>query len=133
MEDGKVYRYKLQLQLRLPPPNDDVQPEWLSCAVPWDESKFPYQDLAEVEINEALDYEESQMTWFDMSNHPPSLPIPKARSIDDPHSLNHLRLASIWARRARLWSYRLFGMPAKFSDSRDAKDWEGVPPLRNPP
>ena len=133
MEDGKVYRYKLQIQLRLPPPNDEIQPEWISCAIPWDETMFPFHDLAEVEINEALDYQENQMTWFDMRNHPSSLPIPKARSIDDPHSLNHLRMASIWARRARLWSYRLFGMPAKFPDSRASSDWEGIPPVRNPP
>lgn len=133
LESGKVFRYKLQLQLRLPPPNDDTQPEWLSCAVPWDETAFPYQDVAELEINEALDYEESMMTWFDMGNHPPGLPIPKARSLDDPHSLNHLRRASIWARRSRLWSYRLFGMPKQFSDSRKTEDWEGIPPVRNPP
>lgn len=133
LESGQVMRYKLQIQLRLPPPVEELRPEWLSSAVPWDDTAFPYMDLAEVEIDEALSYEESMLTCFEIGNHPPSLPVPKALSIDDPHSLNHLRLASVWARRARLLSYRLFGMPAAFPDSRKAKDWVGIPPMRNPP
>jgi len=128
-----VMRYTLQIQLRLPPPNEDDRPEWLSSAVPWDETMFPYLDLAELEVDEALSYKESMLTWFDLGNHPRSLPVPKARSIDDPHSLNHLRLAAIWANRARLLSYRLFGMPAAFPDTRKAKDWDGLPPLADPP
>jgi hypothetical protein len=133
IDSGEVLRYTLQIQLRLPPPNDEIQPEWLSSAVPWDETVFPFVDLASLALDEALSYEESMLTWFDMGNHPPSLPIPKARSIDDPHSLNHLRQASIWARRARLLSYRLFGMPEAFPDSRNAKDWAGLPPVKTPP
>ena len=131
LSSGQVFHYKLQIQLRLPPPDDEIQPEWISSAVPWDETAFPYVDLADVEVHKALTYEEIMLTWFDMRNHPPSLPIPKARSIDDPHSLNHLRLASIWARRARLLSYRLFGMPAAFQASRYAEDWIGIPPLED--
>lgn len=133
LESGQVMRYTLQIQLRLPPPNEDDRPEWLSSAVPWDETMFPYLDLAELEVDEALSYKESMLTWFDLGNHPRSLPVPKARSIDDPHSLNHLRLAAIWANRARLLSYRLFGMPAAFPDTRKAKDWDGLPPLADPP
>ncbi len=130
--DGPLH-YNLQIQLRLPPPDDTIQPEWLSSAVPWDQSAFPFVDVARVELNEALSYKESQLTWFHMGNHPPSLPMPRARSIDDPHSLIHLRLASIWARRARLVSYRIFSMPAAFSDSRKAKDWIAIPPVKDPP
>jgi arachidonate 5-lipoxygenase len=129
---GGVLKYRLQIQLRdEPPPGADTQ--WMSSAVPWDEQRFPYLDLAVVEADKALSYEESMLTWFHLGNRPPSLPIPKARSIDDPHSLNHLRLASIWARRARLLSYRLRGMPKPFPDSRKAPDWDGIPSLRNPP
>ena len=130
---GQVLRYRLQLQLRLPPPDDQIGADWLSSAVPWDEKVFPWQELAELELDEALSYEESMLSWFDLGNHPPSLPIPKARSIDDPHSLNHLRVAAIWANRARLLSYRLSGMPAAFGDSRKDADWKGIPPLQNPP
>ena len=89
---GQVLRYRLRLQLRLQPPAAQIQADCLSSAVPWDETVFPWRDLAEVELDEALSYQESMLTWFDPGNHPASLPVPKARSIDDPHSLNHLRL-----------------------------------------
>ena len=138
---GQVLRYRLQWQLRLPPPDAQIQADCLSSAVPWDETVFPWRDLAEVELDESLSYQESMLTWFDPGNHPAtrppgqpaSLPVPKARSIDDPHSLNHLRLAAIWANRARLLSCRLSGMPAAFGDSRKDSDWQGLPPLQNPP
>lgn len=132
LESGGKLRYTLQVQLREPPPDERVQSEWGSSTVPWDPDQFPHHDLAHVVIDEALPYEEMQRTWFSIGNHPESLPVPKARSIDDPHSLNHLREAGIWARRTRLLSYRL-GMPPPFPDSRAAKDWVGIPPMLYPP
>jgi len=120
---------RLQIQLR-DKPVDGTPTPWLSSAVPWDEERFPYRDVATVELDRALSYEESMLTWFHIGNHPASLPIPAARSIDDPHSLNHLRLASVWARRARLLSYKLFGMPQPFPDVRgENEDWIGIPPV----
>ena len=133
LESGEVMRYRLQIQLRLPPPDDTLQPEWFSAAVPWDESMFPYLDLAVLDVDEALSHKESMLTWFDLSYHPKSLPVPAARSIDDAHSLNHLRLAGIWAARARQLSYRLTGIPPAFPDSREAQDWAGLPPMAKPP
>ncbi len=127
------FEYMLQIQLRPLPPDEFYRPEWISATVPWNERRFPFYDLAHVTIDEALDFKENQWTYFDMGHHPDSLWIPKARSIDDPHSLNHLRVASIWARRIRLVSYRLFGMTKEFPDTRDAKDWEGIPPMADPP
>ena len=133
LANGETFHYMLQIQMRLPPPDDYILPEWISSAVPWDETRFPFNDLAELTVDEALSYEESQMTYFDMGHHPKSLPIPTGRSIHDPHSLNNLRLASIWARRIRLFSYYFGGMPKAFPDTRDAKDWVGIPPVKNPP
>ncbi len=133
LASGEVMRYMLQIQLRLPPPDDTLQPEWIAADVPWDETMFPYLDLAALDVSEALSYKEGVLTWFDLCHHPKSLPIPKARSIDDAHSLNHLRLAGIWATRARLLSYRLTGVPPAFPDSRQAKDWKGLPPMAKPP
>ncbi len=133
LENGEVLRYRFKAQFRLPPPDDFHQPEWVASTVPWDEDRFPFHTIAEVELDEALSYEESQRTYFDMSHHPKSLFIPLGRSIDDPHSLNNLRIASIWARRIRLFSYRFGGMPPAFSDSRRDSDWEGIPPIQNPP
>ena len=133
LESGEVMHYVLQIQLRLPPPDDELQPEWIASSVPWDETMFPYLDLAQLDVDEALSHKESMLTWFDIGNHPKSLPVPRARSIDDAHSLNHLRLAGIWATRARLLSYLLTGIPPAFPDSRQAKDWQGLPPLAKPP
>ncbi len=129
--DREPVRYMLQIQLRVRPPTPE--PEWTTSQYPWDDSVHPWHDLAEITLTEALDYEEANLTWFDMANHPPTLPVPRGRSIDDPHSLNDLRLASISARKARLLSYKLRGMPPPFPDSRHAPDWVGVPPMPDPP
>jgi arachidonate 5-lipoxygenase len=133
LEAGEVMRYKLQIQLRLPPPDSTIQPEWIAAIVAWDEQAFPYLDLADLEVTEAMSVRESNVTWFDISHHPKTLPVPKARSIDDAHSLNHLRMAGVWAVRARLLRYLLTGVPKAIPDSRKAKDWVGVPPMANPP
>lgn len=131
-EDTPV-EYMLQIQLRQRPSTKGPEPEWVTSEYPWDETAHPWHDLAHVTLTEALDYEEAMMTWFDMANHPVSLPVPMGVSIDDPHSLNNLRVASIWARKARLLSYKHRGMPKKFPDTRRASDWTGVPPMPRPP
>jgi catalase len=123
--------YKLQLQLRDWP--DAVSPEFISSGLIWSETEFPWRDVADITLDRALDYAESMLTSFDIGNHPPSLPVPPATSIDDYHSINHLRLKGWPARKARLLSYRLFGMLPKFPDSRQAPDWYGIPPMVPPP
>ncbi|MEQ9814737.1 MAG: hypothetical protein RLO50_18315 [Azospirillaceae bacterium] len=133
LDGGGRLTYRLQIQLRDKPVGPGPEPEWISSAIPWDEERFPFMDVASIEIDRALDYEESMLTWFHLGNHPPSLPVPRAKSIDDPHSLNHLRLASVWARRARLLSYKLRGIPKPPPDGRAAPDWVGIPPMSNPP
>lgn len=131
--EGVAVEYMLKIQLRRRPSLKGPEPEWVTSEYPWDETAHPWHDVARVTLTEALGYEESMLTWFDMANHPKSLPVPLGASIDDPHSLNNLRLASIWARKGRLLSYKHRGMPAKFPDSRHAKDWIAVPPMPNPP
>lgn len=123
--------YRLQIQIREKPPGPD--PEWVTAAFPWDEETNPWHELAAVTLEEALDYRTAMLTYFDLANHPPSLPVPLGVSIDDPHSMNNLRLAGAWARKARLLAYRLRGIPEKFPDSRSAPDWIGAPPMANPP
>ncbi|HEY5877047.1 MAG TPA: hypothetical protein VIT64_17180, partial [Ilumatobacteraceae bacterium] len=98
-----------------------------------DDSVHPWHDVAHIVLDEALDYTESMLTAFDLANHPECLPVPRGRSIDDPHSLSDLRLAGRWTMRARLLSYRLRGMPAEFGDSRRDPDWIAVPPMPDPP
>ena len=129
--DGDTIEFMLRLQARRKPPGPD--PTWVTAEYEWDETETPWCDVAHIVLDEALDYRESQLTWFEMSNHPDSLPVPRGCSIDDPHSLNDLRVASIWARRARLFSYKLRGMPKAFGDSRRDPDWVGLPPMPDPP
>ena len=128
--DGTV-RYRFQIQLREKPPGPDR--EWVSAEYEWHEDVVPWHDLATVELDEALDYDEAMLTWFDLGNHPDDLPVPMGVSIDDPHSLNNFRAAGRWGARARLFSYKLRGMPEKFGDSRYDPDWEPIPPMPVPP
>ena len=129
--DGNTIEFMLRMQARLKPPGPD--PQWVTAEYDWDEAVTPWCDVAHIVLDEALDYKESQRTWFEMSNHPDSLPVPLGVSIDDPHSLNNLRVASIWARRARLFSYKLRGIPKAFGNSRRDPDWIGLPPMPDPP
>lgn len=130
---GRPLVFQLQMQLRRPPPVERPQPEWVAASVAWDEGLFPWQDVATLTLDEMLSHRESVLTWFDIGHHPACLPIPKARSIDDAHSLNHLRLASIWAVRARRLAIALSGVPRAFPDSRREPDWQGIPPMADPP
>ncbi len=128
---GGTIEFVLQLQARRKPPGPD--PEWVTAQYVWDDSVHPWHDVAHIVLDEALDYTESMLTAFDLANHPDCLPVPRGRSIDDPHSLSDLRLAGRWTMRARLLSYRLSGMPAEFGDSRRDPDWIAVPPMPDPP
>ena len=130
LAQGEVH-YRLQIQVRVRP--DGPEPMWTTSEYRWNEDEVPWHELATVTLTEALPHEEAQRTWFSLANHPESLPVPLGTSIDDPHSLNNLRLASDAARKARLWSYKLRGMPGPFGDSRHDPDWVGVPPMANPP
>lgn len=121
----------LQLQARRRPPGSD--PPWVTAQYLWDDTVHPWHDVAHIVLDEALDYTESMLTGFDLGHHPDCLPLPRGRSIDDPHSLMDLRLAGRWSMRARLLSYRLRGMPAEFGDSRRDPDWIAVPPMPDPP
>ncbi len=128
---GGTIEFMLQIQPRRKPPGPD--PEWVTAQYVWDDTVHPWCDVAHIVLDEALPYEESMLTAFDIGNHPACLPVPLGRSIDDPHSLSNLRLAANWARRARMLSYRFRGIPAKFGDSRRDPDWIAVPPMPDPP
>jgi arachidonate 15-lipoxygenase len=108
--------YRMQLQLH----------EWkagdtravFDAARPWDESTHPWLDLATVELTEILPWEANVATQCMLSNRPDSLAVIEPLSIHDPPSLDHLRLAGVWARRARRLANSLFGIPAPIPDAR---------------
>lgn len=110
-------RYHLQLQLHQSD-SGDLREVVLNASIAWDDETHPWYDLATVEIDEVLSYEDGNRSRFTPSNHPPSMGFIQPLSIHDPPSLDLLRQRGIWARRARLLGYRLFGMPAQSTDVR---------------
>jgi arachidonate 5-lipoxygenase len=116
-------KYKLQIQLRVA--SDDDDPEIFNNMKPWNENHYPYKDLAVFEVNKMLDWKESTKTTFSMKNMPKNLGVIPAKSIYDYNSLNYLRVVSDIARRARLFSYKLWGMvpPIPDNDDRNIRVW----------
>ncbi|MBP7239253.1 MAG: hypothetical protein KBA14_03440 [Saprospiraceae bacterium] len=118
-------KYLMQIQTRIAA--DDDNPEIFNNQIPWDEKIFPWQDLAVIEINEILSWRESLMTSFSLNNMPKSLGIIPAKSIYDYNSLNYMRSHSEVARKARIFSYKLFGYPPEIpdDDNRNVSEWSG--------
>lgn len=117
--------YRLQIQTRIA--NDDDSPEIFNNQKPWDEKVFPWHDLAIININRNLSWEESTLTSFSLNNMPKSLGIIPAKSIHDYNSLNYMRANSEIARKARIFSYKIKGMPPQIpdDDNRNVSDWSG--------
>ncbi len=113
-DDGPV-RYRLQVQTRIA--IEDEDPVIFNSSVHWPETEFPFRDLGTIEIIETLDWDESNLTTFSFANLPDGLGIIPSKSIYDFNSLNYMRLKADKAKRARLFAYRLFGMPEEIPDS----------------
>jgi hypothetical protein len=116
-------RYRLQIQTRRA--QDDDDPEVFNNQKSWDETIYPWHDLAVIDIDKTLDWEESLLTSFTVNNMPKTLGILPAHSIYDYNSLNYMRAQSTLARKARLLSYRLFGLPPRIpdNDNRNVSGW----------
>ena len=113
---GEV-RYLMQIQLREAVEGED--PEVFNNMRVWDEAEYPWHDLAVIEIDEVLDWTESNLTSFSLNNMPESLGILPAESIYDYNSLNYMRSHSEIARKARIFAYKLFGSPAQIPDNNN--------------
>jgi hypothetical protein len=116
-------KYRMQIQTRQA--QDDDDPEVFNNTVIWDESVYPWQELAVIAIEKTLDWEESLLTTFSVKNMPKTLGILPANSIYDYNSLNYMRAHSELARKARLLSYKLFGLPPPIpdNDNRNVSGW----------
>jgi hypothetical protein len=116
-------KYRMQIQTR--PAQDDESPEVFNNMVVWDEDTYPWQDLAVIDIDKTLDWKESLLTTFSVNNMPKTLGVLPAHSIYDYNSLNYLRAHSELARKARLFSYKLFGLPPPIpdNDNRNVSEW----------
>jgi arachidonate 5-lipoxygenase len=106
--------YLLQLQLHEATENDS---ELVFCSNKiWDEATHPWLDLAAVTIDRMLTYEESMLMYFSLNNRPKEIGLIEATSIHDYNSLNYIRARADIAKKARLFAYRLFGMPKALPD-----------------
>jgi hypothetical protein len=105
--------------------NDDEDPEVFNNMIVWDERIHPWEDLAVMEIEEALDWRHSTAMSFSVGNMPKTLGVLPAKSVYDYNSLNYLRKHSEIARKARLFSLWLFGMVPEIpnDDNRNSSDW----------
>ena len=108
-------QYLMQIQTREATPAEG--PEIFNNMTPWDETLFPWQDLAVIEIDAVLDWTDSNLTSFSLNNMPASLGIIPAASIYDYNSLNYMRAHSELARKTRIFAYKLFGGPPAIPDN----------------
>ncbi len=113
LKNGPI-EYMLQLQLH---EASDHDCEVIYCSNKmWDEETHPWIDLAHVTIDRMLSYEESLWMYFSLRNHPSSVDLIPATSIHDYNSLNYIRAKADIAKKARLFAYRIFGMPKELPD-----------------
>jgi hypothetical protein len=116
-------KYRMQIQTRQA--QDDDDPEVFNNMVVWNEDVYPWHDLAVIDVDMTLDWKESLLTTFSVNNMPKTLGVLPANSIYDYNSLNYLRAHSELARKARLLSYKLFGLPPPIpdNDNRNVSEW----------
>lgn len=112
---AETVRYVLQIQLREPAEGED--PEIFNCNRVWDETLYPYVDLAHVTLDEVLSYEENQLMRFSLGHTPIELGNLPAYSPTDYNSVVYMRIKSGPAKAARLMAYKLFGMPKPVPES----------------
>ena len=110
-------RYRLQIQL-LEWQDGDSRDYELSSLYAWDEAEFPWRDLAEVEIVDALDPHAGNLCLFSLAKLPPALGVIPALGYEDGPSIDYARLGGMLPRRARLFAYKLFGQLPPIPDQR---------------
>jgi linolenate 9R-lipoxygenase len=82
-------RYKLQVQLR---PASGIDEETAKdCTIPWDDTKYPFQDVASILLKEVLQSEDVEPLEFNPYHAPQELSLILAKRAQDKASLNHLR------------------------------------------
>lgn len=82
-------QYKLQIQLHKVQPDDSHL--ILHAARVWDHETHPWLDLADVTVTTLLSVEVKERTRCSLENHPPTIGIPRAKTIYDYNSVAYLR------------------------------------------
>lgn len=110
-------KYKLQLQLHTPGPEDEAL-EILNCNKEWEPATHPFMDVAVVEIDKTLSFPDDCWMINSPAHCPPSLALLPSKSLDDFNSINYFRARSTIAKKARIFAYKLFGMPKPQPEQR---------------
>lgn len=96
--------YMIQVQTRAAALDED--PEIFNSNKPWSVEAFPWHDVAVVTIDTPLTWDEDQLMWFSIRHAPEGLGILPAKSMDDPNSINYMRVKSDIAKKVRTWWLR---------------------------
>lgn len=83
--------YRLQMQLRSPPATEEERMEALDTTRHWPEERYPYVDLATLELDELVDDAVAARQALNVSNMPEGLSLVLARSAGDTASIGHIR------------------------------------------
>ena len=112
--------YFLEIQLHEAQP-DDEREVILNSLYAWEESAHPWKPLAHVRIDSIHDEDPyGYHCLFELANRPDCIGMIEPLSIYDPPSLEYLRVAGSFARRARLLGIRLMGTPRPVPHLRTA-------------
>jgi acyl carrier protein len=81
--------YRLQVQLRLG--SDGSDDAALDCTRPWPTERFPWRDVALLELDTLVDQPLAERVAYNPGHAPPELGLIRAESPDDLASIGHLR------------------------------------------
>lgn len=100
-------RYHLELQLREPPDDNEVDPALFDPGERWPDA---WQRLGTVHLTRRASDVEAEQLWFDLDHHPTSLDLLESFSPDDFHSVAWTRIriyrASQAVRSAVFWRHQ---------------------------
>ena len=100
--------YKLQIQIRDWQSDDTA--EFFNLSRYWDETQYPWRDLADVIVESPLDESETDRMAMWLGHQPPSLGLTAADSVDDYRSLAWGRYHIYPASRRSRWLLRTLHM-----------------------
>jgi linolenate 9R-lipoxygenase len=113
----KGVKYLLQIQLQAVTDSKDTNEIAKDCSIPWDESLYPFQDVATLDLKSIVSDEIAEGLEFNPYHGTEDLALILAHSIDETASINHLR-SIVYQISANMRKYQ--------SPSAELVDW-GTP------
>ena len=88
---GEGVSYLLQVQLQPISDSVEVNERAKDCTIPWEETEYPFHDLAVLDLDSILPDELAEPLEFNPYHAPPELSLILAHSARETASVNHLR------------------------------------------